>query len=147
MKNGEYELVIAPEDYPGKKYRDRYISKHVYIYWKYYGIVPKEDEIIHHIDGNKHNNNIENLILMKRNEHVKLHNHLSQIVELKCPGCGKIFYRKKGDSFLVKKNKCTCCSYRCVGIMTNLSKEEKEKRISENLIRIFKDDVKKYDIK
>lgn len=32
-----------------------------------------KDEIVHHIDHNKHNNNIENLQLVTRAEHAKIH--------------------------------------------------------------------------
>ena len=33
----------------------------------------KSTEIVHHIDGNKRNNNISNLKLMTQSEHAKLH--------------------------------------------------------------------------
>lgn len=58
MKNGDYLLAVAPENYPGKRYRGRYCSEHTLVYWQHYGIVPNKDEVIHHIDGNKHNNDI-----------------------------------------------------------------------------------------
>lgn len=32
------------------------------------------NEVVHHIDGNKHNNDINNLMVMDRIEHNKLHN-------------------------------------------------------------------------
>lgn len=34
VKNGPYELVIAPEEYPGKKYRGRYAYEHRVNYWR-----------------------------------------------------------------------------------------------------------------
>lgn len=33
----------------------------------------RSDEIVHHIDGNKSNNEISNLVIMTRAEHAKLH--------------------------------------------------------------------------
>lgn len=33
----------------------------------------KSDEIVHHIDENKHNNDIKNLQLVTRSEHAKIH--------------------------------------------------------------------------
>lgn len=40
---------------------------------QYLGRKLRPDEIVHHIDGNKLNNNIENLKIMTRGEHSKLH--------------------------------------------------------------------------
>ena len=31
------------------------------------------DEIVHHVDRNKRNNNISNLVIMSREEHIRLH--------------------------------------------------------------------------
>lgn len=45
---------------------------HVYIYEKYNGPIPKGYEV-HHIDHNKDNNEIENLILLTRKQHNELH--------------------------------------------------------------------------
>lgn len=47
------------------------------IYIKHYGSIPKDDSgrtyDIHHIDGNKHNNSIENLIAVSKKEHYDIH--------------------------------------------------------------------------
>ena len=34
----------------------------------------KEDEVVHHIDNNKQNNDVGNLIVMNKREHLSLHN-------------------------------------------------------------------------
>lgn len=148
MKNGDYELVIAPPDFPGKKYRDRYCSKHVFIYWQTYGVVPNSDEIIHHKDGDRHNNDPKNLELMKRKEHSKMHgyNRGRKLVELKCIGCEKIFVREKNKSFLQKRGKYSCCCKKCSDVALTLSKSELQKRIEEHLIREFTDDKTKYGL-
>ena len=45
---------------------------HIYIYEKYNGAIPKGMQV-HHIDHNKDNNEIENLMLVTRKEHDKIH--------------------------------------------------------------------------
>jgi len=45
---------------------------HIYVWEKYNGAIPK-DSHIHHIDHNTDNNDIENLELMNRYKHMKLH--------------------------------------------------------------------------
>ena len=45
---------------------------HIYIYEKYNGNIPKGYEV-HHIDHNKDNNEIENLQLLTKKEHNKIH--------------------------------------------------------------------------
>ena len=148
MKNGNYELVIAPPNFPGKKYRGKYCSKHVLVYWQTYGVLPKPNEIIHHKDEDKFNNDPDNLELMKRKDHVKLHRntHGRKLVELKCPGCGKIFIKERNKTFLQKGGTYTCCCRKCVGIATHLPLRELHNRISENVIREFIDDKTKYGL-
>lgn len=119
MKNGDYILVIAPDDFPGKKYRNRYCYEHHLIYWQTYGIVPADDEIIHHINGDKHDNSIENLRLEKRNIHSKHHGLLKGInyVDMICPICHKQFSRDRRQTHLDKPGQqCTYCSRHCAVI-------------------------------
>lgn len=49
------------------------IYEHQYIWELHNGIIP-ENCVIHHIDGNKLNNNISNLQCISRSEHNKIHN-------------------------------------------------------------------------
>jgi|GEM_PF-758225 len=59
--------------------------------WIYYnGCIPEGDYHIHHIDRNKTNNNLENLMLLTNSEHKKLHLKIAKKT-FKCEQCGKIF--------------------------------------------------------
>jgi len=73
MKNGPYELVVAPEDFPGKKYRGRYCYEHTLVYWKEHGVLPASDETIHHKNGDRRDNDPANLELSSRAEHSRSH--------------------------------------------------------------------------
>lgn len=55
-----------------KKIGEKRIRLHVYIWEKYNGKI-KSGLSIHHIDGNKANNNIDNFILMTNKKHCKHH--------------------------------------------------------------------------
>lgn len=95
MKNGPYILIIAPSDYPGKKYRNRYAYEHHVVYWKTYGRVPKNGEMIHHKNHNRHDNKISNLVLMTPSEHRLTHSDGRVMLDLICGFCKKLFIREK----------------------------------------------------
>lgn len=139
MKNGNYILVNAPANFPGKKYRNRYCYEHILVYWKTYGVVPDSSQIIHHKDGNTHNNDITNLEMKSRAEHTQKHRkqrgHV--MVRLICPGCQKEFIRRKNSSYLVKGGEVSCCSRRCIGVYTALSTSEKRKRKANMFIEEY----------
>lgn len=47
-------------------------SAHHYLWEKHYGVIPTGYDV-HHIDGHRLNNTIKNLMLLTRDEHIKLH--------------------------------------------------------------------------
>ena len=140
MKNGEYILVKAPDNFPGKRYRDKYCYEHVLVFWQTYGILPKSNEVIHHKDGNKYNNDISNLELKTRSMHSTEHNILRKktYVELICPGCGNSFIREKNQTYLIKGTQYTCCSRKCIGKFTNLNSFEQQIRLNNIFVKEFK---------
>jgi len=98
MRNGPYELVVCPLDYPGKIYRSRYCYEHHLVWWKYHRIILKKGHEIHHINGNHRDNRIENLMIVSSSEHRKLHGALNSINSQQtvlCGYCNKEFIRLK----------------------------------------------------
>lgn len=78
-------------------------------HWSYYhGEVPKGYDI-HHINGDKTNNDISNLLILKKSEHHSLHRHIAIAKEYTCvcDVCGKIF------SSLSPKANTRFCSAAC----------------------------------
>ena len=127
-----------------------YVLYHRLIMENYIGRYLTRDEVVHHKDGNKSNNDISNLELMTNAEHSRLHAkeqaktcvHLS--LELLCPICGKIFYRKQSESQynsnIQSRNKSNadCCCLKCAQKMAVYIKRgdipiEVQNRISENI--------------
>jgi len=71
-----YKLVIAPKNHPYaviKGENNPYIREHRLIMEKYVGRYLKPNEIVHHKNKNTQDNRIENLLLMERGDHTRLH--------------------------------------------------------------------------
>lgn len=73
MKNGEYELMVAPDGYPGKQYRGRYAYVHRVVWWQNTGELLDGSTDIHHKDENKRNNAFLNLEKLSGVEHRRHH--------------------------------------------------------------------------
>ena len=118
MRNGNYELVKAPDGYPGKKYRGKYCYEHHLVWWQNTGELPDPGEVVHHKNENARDNRFENLEIKEWHKHSS--DHSSQrgklMLEMKCPVCGVIFVRAKRNTFLASsKKKASFCSRKCIG--------------------------------
>ena len=54
---------------------ERFYESHL-VWFKHFGHRIPKGYVLHHIDFNADNNNIKNLVLMTRSEHIKLHHNL-----------------------------------------------------------------------
>ncbi len=88
MKNGPYEMVKAPDDYPGKKYRGRYCYEHQLVWWQETGELAPDDHVIHHKTDDTRDNGFENLELKTRASHTLDHCKVKPI-KIPCGWCDK----------------------------------------------------------
>jgi len=95
MRNGNYEMMIAPAEYPGTRYRGRYCYEHHLVWWRYAGELAVADEkVIHHINGDMRDNRLENLQMVTVSEHSIIHSTGKTYMPLVCAGCGVEFERE-----------------------------------------------------
>ena len=67
-----YVWVYCP-DHPNAIHKHRYVQEHRLVMEKYIGRYLSVNEVVHHINGIKDDNRIENLRLMEAGKHVKDH--------------------------------------------------------------------------
>jgi len=92
MKNGKYILVNPPQNYPGKIYRGKYAYEHHTVFWSAHGVVPDNNQCIHHKNSNSCDNSIDNLMLLSKKDHRILHAKMSnKDIEINCFECKKLF--------------------------------------------------------
>ncbi len=143
MRNGEYELVVAPEDYPGKKYRGRYCYEHHLVWWQNTGSLPGPDEVIYHRNDNKRDNRFKNLEKKSNGKHSREHNlqRGRKIAVIRCPACGETFERPARQTHLrMKATSITFCSRACIGRFfkrgEKLSRREKDQIAKQSVIKV-----------
>lgn len=109
MKNGPYIMLVAPANYPGKKYRGRYAYEHHIKWWKKHNLLPKKGYEIHHKNGDHQDNRMCNLQMVTASEHAKLHGlkrTLAATKTMKCAFCKKfnVVGKQSHLNYRFKKN-------------------------------------------
>ena len=111
MPNNEYQMIVANKDYPGKKYHGGYVYCHIHEFWRKTGRLPLPNHVIHHLNGDKHDNSWENLEEISRSQHVKEHHTTPPILHGKrsgyrrgcrcqlCKDANNAIYRKYCDRY------------------------------------------------
>jgi len=102
-KGGKFKshgyLYILKQNHPFAK-TNGYILEHRLVMEKKIGRYLKPSEIIHHINGIKDDNNINNLVITNRNKHLTLHR---EITICSIDGCKRNHWAKKYCSYHYQK--------------------------------------------
>lgn len=134
IKKGIYDYALVPEQ--PKATENGYVLYHRVVMENSINRMLTDDEEIHHIDRNPHNNDISNLQLVTKEEHRKIHSiRLNTYVELQCPICNNIRTVLKRNSIDKKQY---CCGRHCGRLFQLLSPTKRENKIAHCVIRIFK---------
>ena len=143
VKKGDYLYAVVKNHPKANNYG--YVLLHRVIMENHIGRLLDTDEVVHHKNGSKKDNDISNLELITSKEHISRHSKYKGqiIVIMKCPNCGGIFERRMGQSFLIKGGSFSTCSNKCKGSFSrNLQLFGKtqlmKSAISENIVRIVK---------
>lgn len=93
-KSGKYNYARVP-DHP-KANKDGNVLLHRVVMENHTGKMLEDGEVVHHIDGDGHNNDIGNLVIMTESSHMSMHSSARGIsyTALVCANCGKQFLRR-----------------------------------------------------
>lgn len=113
VSKGDYLYCIV-RNHPNRTKND-YVLHHRVVMENHLGRLLSTEEIVHHLNGDKKDNSIENLQVLTVLEHNRIHALESprKRTMLKCPWCGIIFERFHNRTHLVRKSLYTACSRSC----------------------------------
>ena len=138
-------MIPVPIGYKGKTYIEgRYVYEHRYLMEKQLGRLLRFNEVVHHKNGDRMDNRLENLEVISRDRHSSDHNKERGylVAQLRCPSCGSVFERplrrlnRKGSSHV------SFCSRHCIGRFfrrgIKISEEEKKSVFEKSVIQTMR---------
>lgn len=138
VKKGDYNYAIV-FGHPFST-ENSYVLHHRIVVENHLGRLLNPNEIVHHKNGIKTDNRIENLEVMSNVAHARLHATTgNQMSLVKCPCCKIVFEIERKKTCNVLPNEWTSCSPSCRGRFSRMIQldgrtHEVEKAISENIV-------------
>ena len=117
-----YEFSMTSDNWKG------YIYEHIYVAHKMLGRPLKDTEVVHHLNGCRTDNRMENLLVLERSQHAKLHMWLNSCgfntekIEVNGKNCKKTKYSSKNVRYcpvcgnILQRGQTVTCSVECSGI-------------------------------
>lgn len=149
VSKGDYNYAIV-KNHPRRTSKN-YVLEHIIVMENHLKRLLNINEVVHHIDGIKKNNTINNLQVMDKSEHSRLHQLAvgRKYCSLKCPYCKCVFEKPENKTHLNKGGRAAFCSRKCNGsfsreIQKNGLTHDMEISISENILkryRKFQDEI------
>lgn len=143
IRKGEYNYCIV-KDHPNAS-KFGYVLHHRIIIENHLERILDANEIVHHINGDKLDNRLDNLQVMTSKMHNSFHSASRgrMFAKLQCPQCYCIFEKPLNKTYRVKGGKFTCCSNVCRGklsrfIQLNGTTYTVESAISGNILSVYK---------
>lgn len=143
VSKGDYNYAVVKNHPNATKYG--YVLHHRIVMENHLGRLLNSNEVVHHINGQKKDNRIENLEVHDSIKHNRSHGILQgrKIVVLRCPNCEVIFKREHRQTHLIKSSNWTTCSNSCRGkfsrkIQLQGKTKEVENAISVNVLSEYR---------
>lgn len=103
----------------------KHIDEHRKVMQDHLGRKLARNEHVHHINGNKRDNRIENLMIVTPQEHIILHKQIYPLTK-HCKICGKEFTPHK-----TKRKRAVVCSNECKVALDKINAKKRKKPIKQ----------------
>lgn len=151
VKKGDYDYALV-RNHPNAT-SNGYVLMHRVVMENHLGRLLGKNEIVHHIDHNRHNNDISNLRLMNSKDHSSMHGYeqTKLYATFRCPVCERIFDRPWNNTSAYKYNgSVTFCSVECRARyerrrqIEGISEIERQLDLENNLIGVHRERTDKF---